>query len=340
MKTIVDVAALANVSVSTVSHVINQTRPVATATRDRVLHAIQETGYVQHASARALRAGRTDSIGLVVTDTGQPVFAEMVRGVEAEARAAGYTLLLANSAEDFTLESRAVDVLRERRVDGLIIARCANSKDSIVADAKKFGMPLVLMDRLDSSPVDQVGAESEQAMGAIVDHLVQLGHRRIAIAAGNMDVATLRERYDGFNSGLKRHRISVAKLPVYVGSGLADETQAAVREMLSGDQPPTAIVACSSLMAAGALRAIRDCGLSIPTDVAFVAFDSLPFSDLFSPPITSIIQPAEEIGRQAFQLLLRRLTNPKARQSIVRLPPAIDHQMSCGCPSGAPGISV
>lgn len=340
MKTIVDVAALAQVSVSTVSHVINNTRPVAPETRARVEAAISSTGYVQHASARALRRAKTDSIGLVVTDTGQPVFAQMVRGVEAAARAAGFTLLLANSAEDADQEQSAIEVLRERRVDGLILARCAESHSSLMRDLKAAAMPVVLMDRLDSSNVDQVGVENEKAMRAIVEHLVDLGHTSIGIAAGNLRVATLRERYEGFVGGLQDRGLKLNSNHVYTGTGFASETESSLVEILRRPNRPSAVVASSTLMATGTLRAARTLGLTIPQDLAFVTCDALPMADLFSPPLTTIEQPAERIGERAFELLRRRMLAPKGRRSIERLTPTIRHRVSCGCTSAAAGISV
>ncbi len=338
MATIVDVARLAGVSLSTVSHVVNGTRRVNDSTREKVLQAIRETSYTPHAAARALRRSQTDSVGLVVTDTGQPVFAEMVHGVEAEAAQAGFTLLLANSGEDPEREMQAVEALRERRVDGLVIARVAGCKGEIVELAKKHGVPLVLLDRLSDAKVDQVGVENVQPMRALVRHMAALGHRRIALVAGNLDVPTLRERHDGYTQALTDRDISFDPRLVITGTGLPDDAEAAVSELLSSAKRPTAIVTASSLMAIVTLRAAAGRGLECPRDFAFATFDGFNGSDLFTPPLTTVEQPAAEIGRRAMRLLLRRLQQPKARPRTVRLDPVITHRSSCGCPVTAPPI--
>src|SRR5687768_17312149 len=197
MATMVDVARLAGCSISTVSHVVNGTRHVEATTRERVMTAIAETGYKQDAVARALRRAQTDSIGLVVSDAGQPAFAEMVHGVEQEAARLGLTLLLASSAEDPNRELKAVDALLERRVDGLILARTSHSSDDVVTRVASAEKPLVLMDRLFDLDLDQVGVENERPMETLVADLAARGHQRIALIAGDLDVPTLRERHDG-----------------------------------------------------------------------------------------------------------------------------------------------
>jgi LacI family transcriptional regulator len=276
---------------------------------------------------------------LVVSDTGQPVFAEMVHGVEAAASRAGFTLLLANSGEDPERELRAVAALEERRVDGLIIAQVAGSKGETLELAKKHDVPVVLLDRLIDAKVDQVGVENVKPMRALVRHLVEAGHRRIALIAGDLDVPTLRERRDGYAQALNDCGIPFDPALVVSGSGLPDETEAAVRDLLTSSERPTALVTASSLMAIGALRAAAASGLSCPGDFAFATFDGFPGSDLFTPPLTTVQQPAAEIGALAMGLLLRRLKDPQARPRTKRLDPVITHRSSCGCPVTAPPIT-
>ena len=337
MATIVDVARLAGVSVSTVSHVVNGTRPVSDAKRALVEDAISQTGFVLHASARSLRRSRTDSVGLVVSDTGQPVFADMVRGVEQEATKHGFTLLLANSAEDPEREGQALTVLRERRVDGLILARAAGSDPTDLDGWRSAGVPVVLLDRLDSASVDQVGVDNVAPMQALAAHLIDVGHRRIAYVSGDMRVPTLVERHDGFLAALREAGLAEDPALVLSGAGTADETEKMVTDLLRSADRPMAVLSASTPIAAGVLRAVRGLGLRMPEDVAFVTFDSLPYSDLLTPPITTAVQPAIEIGRQAMRLLIRRLKNPDARPRAMRLTPEIVHRSSCCSPEGPDG---
>jgi LacI family transcriptional regulator len=335
VATIVDVAKIAHVSLSTVSHVVNGTRPVSDPTREKVLLAIEETGYEPHGVARALRRARTDTVGLVISDTGQPVFADMVRGVEHEARAAGFTLLLANSAEDLERQSQSVQALRERRVDGLLVAQVAGSDHSLVEQIQSTRTPLVLIDRLTAPEVDQVGVENDAPMRRLVDHLVGRGHRRIGYIAGDTRVPVLEERQRGYLDALAGHDIAVDPALIVRATVTSDETTEAVRPLLLRLDRPTAFVAASLVISMGTMRALLETGLRIPEDVAFVVFDEPEYADLFSPRLTCVVQPAFDIGREAMRLLLRRLSRPDAPPRTVRLKPHIVHRESCGCPEGA-----
>lgn len=333
--TIVDVARLAGVSTSTVSHVVNGTRAVRATTRSRVLDAIRQTSYTQHAAARALRRSSTESIGLVISDSGQPAFADMVRGVEQAASESGFVLLLANSAEDPDRELRAIEALQSRRVDGIILARTADSSAAALDWPRAQDVPVVLLDRLSDVPFDQVGVDNESAMRTLVGHLLDLGHREIALVAGNLAVPTLRERRAGFASAHAARGLAVDPALVLTGPGDVESSRAAVAELLTGARRPTAIVSASSPIAIGTLRAAADLGVRIPRDVAFVSFDSLPTSDLMNPPMTTAEQPATAVGREAMRLLARRLGQPDAAPTTVRLAATIAHRVSCGC--GRPG---
>jgi LacI family transcriptional regulator len=332
VTTIVDVARLARVSTSTVSHVVNGTRPVGEATTQRVLAAIASTGYRQDSLARALRRARTDSVGLVVTNVAQPAFAEMVRGVEREAAEAGYTLLLANSGEDPARESKSLDALTARRVDGLIIAPAAHSSWRELDEIRRSGTPVVLMDRTSKLPADMVGVENAPPMRDLVLHLIGHGHRRIALAAGDLAVSTIAERQQGYFDALAQANIKINDAYVLTGSGLSEDSRADVRALFELRQPPTAVVATSTETAAGVLEAAADLGLTPPVDFAFGAFDGFAHADLFRPGITTITQPAYDIGVTAMQLLLRRLRDKTVNRSkAVRLEASITYRESCGC---------
>lgn len=336
MVTIVEVARLAGVSTSTVSHVVNGTRPVRAETRARVDDAIRETGYRQDGVARALRRSRTDSIGLVLSDVSQPAFAEMIHGVEREATSAGYTLLLANSAEDPATESRALQVLAARKVDGVIIAPVGGSQRSAIKAIQEQGTPVVLMDRLGGVRADQVGVENSAPMRDLVLHLVGHGHQRIALAAGDTEVPTIAERRRGYLEGLAEAGVEADPSLIVTGSGLSADTREGMLAVFGLPQPPTAVVAVSTGSAAGVLEAAGRLGLRTPRDFAFATFDGFPYADLFRPGITTVSQPAYEIGTTAMELLLGRLEgDPKARHRSVRLEPEITYRESCGCVNAA-----
>ena len=337
-STIIDVARIANVSTSTVSHVVNGTRPVSDRTRARVERAIQMTGYSQHGLARALRRNRSDSIGLVVSETGQHVFSQIINGVEAEARQAGLTLLLANSAEDRDRERDSVRALLDRRVDGLLIAQVAEADPAVLEACRKARCPVVLVDRISDHNFDQVGVENRLGMKALTRHFIELGHTRPVIIGGDPAVWTLRERVRGFREALEE-----AGLPLEPGSiismrpGLQDGRD--VVSHLLRERRPTAVIAASGLMTIGALRAFQDADVVIPRDLAFASFDGMSNAEFMTPKLTSVIQPAVEIGRRAMSLLLRRLAEPDVATETVLTRPQIFHGTSCGC-DGTGHLSV
>jgi LacI family transcriptional regulator len=316
MATIVEVARLAKVSTSTVSHVLNGTRNVEPSTREKVLDAIKKTGYRQDALARAMRRSRTDSIGLVVSDAGEPAFAEMVHGVEHAATAHGLTLVLANSAEDPERETRAVQTLLERRVDGLILARCPTSTAEVEQQLSVDSPPVVLLDRVfDGAPCDQVGADNRESMRRLTEHLLDKGHRRILVVAGDTRVPTLTERLAGFRDAVTGDPSNGNVVLEGVDN---DRLRADLNDALAG-RAHTCVIAASTPLAVTALECLRDAGISVPDDIAFATFDGFNHSDLFQPSITTVRQPAFEMGAAAVRLMLDRLASPKTSPRITRL---------------------
>ncbi|MFJ5528348.1 LacI family DNA-binding transcriptional regulator [Streptomyces sp. NPDC093261] len=381
MATMADVARNAGVSVATVSHVLNGTRPVLPHTRRAVLDAIDELGYTPNTLARSLVTSRTRSIGLAVSAISNPYFTEILQGVEARAREHGYGLLIADPHDDPEHEREVVRLLHERRVDGVIVAPSAHPR-GLLALLARHRVPTVFLDRLVSpapatphehtpatsarhedtpardvhttgSPArhahtrnstardeparspfhfDQVCAESAAPMAHLVTHLAVLGHRRIGLVAGLPGLSTTTERISGY-----RHGLAAAGLPhderlVAHGDSAAEGAQRATAALLSLATPPTALVTANNAMTIGALRALRDHGLSVPDDLALVCFDDFAWADLFSPRLTAIAQPGKEIGAEAVRLLLERLDAPDRPSRTVRLPCTFVHRTSCGCP--------
>lgn len=342
MPTMADVARSAGVSVATVSHVLNGTRPVLPHTRQAVLDAVEQLGYTPNGLARSLVTARTRSIGLAVSAISNPYFTEILQGVEAHALEHGYSLLIADPHDDPVHERKVVQLLHERRVDGMIVAPSARP-DALVAYLARHAVPTVFLDRLvDAAPgtgtpdapgFDQVCADSAEPTALLVTHLAGLGHRRIGLVAGLPGLSTTRERITGY-----RHGLAAAGLPhderlVVHGDSAADGGRRATAALLSLAAPPTALVTANNAMTIGALRALRERGLSVPGDLALCCFDDFDWADLFSPGLTAIAQPGRELGARAVQVLLDRLAAPEAPARTVRLPCAFVHRTSCGCPA-------
>lgn len=340
MPTMADVARSAGVSVATVSHVLNGTRPVLPQTRQAVLDAIDELGYTPNTLARSLVTSRTRSIGLAVSAISNPYFTEILQGVEAAALQEGYSLLIADPHDDPAHERRVVQLLHERRVDGLIVAPSARP-DDLVAYLTRHAVPTVLLDRAvptppDAAPrFDQVCAENAEPTARLVTHLAGLGHRRIGLIAGLPGLSTTRERISGYRDGLAAAALPYDERLVVHGDSATGGAERATADLLSLAAAPTALVSANNAMTIGALRALRSRGLAVPGDIALCCFDDFAWADLFSPRLTAIAQPSRELGATAVRVLLERLARPERPARTVRLPCSFVHRTSCGCPEEA-----
>jgi|AntAceMinimDraft_12_1070368.scaffolds.fasta_scaffold36478_1 LacI family transcriptional regulator len=333
MTTISDVAQLAGVSVSTVSHVINGTKPVSASTRARVDAAIAEIDYSPNPIARTLRSGRSRSIGFVVTDTSQHVFGSMITEVERTARRDGRTLLLANSGEDVAQEAAVVTALLDHRIEALIIAPVSDASHLILDKCHDAGVAVIVIDRLTDPRFDQVGIHNREMMRSLTQHLLDLGHVDIALLSASEPVWTVRERIAGFReasdeAGLEYSADSI----IEANKGVADGKEQVLARLAR--QPPTALIAASGLLTVGAMRAFADLDIRTPDDIAFVSFDGVSNSEFFVPRLTSFVHPVEKLAAGAMTLLERRLAGPDARPRTLLVESVISHGGSCGCRPG------
>ncbi|MFD8674338.1 LacI family DNA-binding transcriptional regulator [Streptomyces seoulensis] len=342
MSTMADVARSAGVSVATVSHVLNGTRPVLPHTRQAVLDAVETLGYTPNSLARSLVTSRTRSIGLAVSAISNPYFTEILQGVEAAALEAGYSLLIADPHDDPEHELKVVQLLHGRRVDGMIVAPSAEP-GGLVAYLRRQAVPTVLLDRVlgpagpGQGPFDQVCAENSGPMAELVTHLASLGHRRIGLVAGLPGLSTTDERIAGYRQGLAAAGLDADDALVVSGSSEATGAERATAALLALPAAPTALVTANNAMTIGALRALRERGLGVPGDIALACFDDFAWADLFAPRLTAIAQPSREMGARAVRVLLDRLAAPDREARTVRLPCAFVHRASCGCPEPRPG---
>lgn len=326
-----DVARIAGVSTSTVSHVINGTRKVDASTRSRVEAAIKETGYRRNVVARSLAAGRTHTVGLSISALTNPYFGSLVHAVERALSDAGYVLIVGDSHDDVTSEKRVTDSLLDRKVDGMIVAPAAGSERATLPEIRRTRTPLVLIDRGVDIGCDQVGPENSASARSLTEHLLDLGHRRIGVVRGLAGISSTTERFDGYVAALADRGIAVDAALVLDGDSNTDVAEHEVRALMSGEDRPTALVSLNNAMTIGALKAVRSLGLSIPTDVAFVCYDDFEWSDLFEPKLTAAAQDVETIGATAVELLLRRIRGEEATPQRIRVPTTFHHRNSCGC---------
>ncbi|MEA2320674.1 MAG: LacI family transcriptional regulator [Solirubrobacteraceae bacterium] len=331
MTTMSDVARLAGVSVTTVSHVVNGTRPASESATRRVLEAIERTGYTHNTVARALARARTQSLGLAISGLSNPYFTDVIAAIEGEAGRAGHTLLLGETRDDPEHELHIVQELVQRRVDGLLLAPSAGASEHALRWLRTQSVPVVLLDRLLGAGLDEVGSENEEPTAQLVEHLAGLGHRRIAMVAGMPGVTTTEERLRGFRLGLERSGMEHDDALIVAGGSHRDRARVATRALLDRPEPPTAIVSGNNFMTIGVLRTLTERGLRVPDDIALVAFDDFEWADLFAPRLTVIAQPTIELGERAVRLLVSRLEDPTLPPRSVRLGATFVHRDSCGC---------
>jgi LacI family transcriptional regulator, galactose operon repressor len=332
MVTMADVARLAGVSVTTVSHVVNGTRPASERTTRAVRAAIERTGYSQNVVARALARRRTQSLGLAISGLSNPYFTDVIAAIEATATRAGHTLLLAETRDDPAQELRVVRALIERRVDGLLLAPSPGAAAYALPYLAAQDAPVVLLDRFVDAGLDQVGSENEEPTAELVAHLAGLGHQRIGMVVGIAGLSTTAERVRGYRAGLHRAGLPVDPDLIADGGSHAGRAEEATHALLALREPPTALVSGNNHMTIGMLRALKARGLTVPDDIALVAFDDFEWADLFAPRLTVIAQPTARLGERAVELLLSRLDDPGRAPRTERLAATFVHRNSCGCP--------
>lgn len=331
MTTMGDVARLAGVSASTVSHVLNGTRKVDDATRQRVEAAIAETGYRRNVAARSLAGGRSHTVGLSISALTNPYFGSLVHAVEQALSDAGYVLIVGDSHDAVEPEKRVTDSLLDRQVDGMIVAPAAGSEHSTLPGIARTGTPLVLIDRMLDVDCDQVGPENAASAQMLTEHLLDRGHRRIAVVRGIPGISSTTERFDGYVAALASRGIALDPTLVLEGRSSTDDAEREVRALMASANRPTALVSMNNAMTIGTLKAVQHLGLSIPDDVAFVCYDDFEWSDLFSPRLTAAGQDVQTIGATAAELLLRRIRREDGPPQRIRVPTTFHHRRSCGC---------
>lgn len=312
MPTIQDVAKKAGVAPMTVSRVINNSGYASPEARQRVQAAVAELGYLTNTLARGLRIKRSNTLALVLSDITNPFFTTVARGVEDAASQAGYTVIFGNTDESEEKESRYLNQILQKQVDGILLVPVGES-DRMVQRIRSFGTPLVVLDRkVPGELVDTVRCDSEDGAYQLTRLLLELGHRQLALLAGPHGVSVVADREAGFRRALAEFG---GRPPmVYFGPFTQETGEALARTALAVQPRPTALVAANNFLAIGAFKALHDVGLEVPDDVALVGFDDLPVGLLTDPFLTAAIQPAYEMGHRAAELLIARLSEPAPSQ--------------------------
>jgi LacI family transcriptional regulator len=322
-----EVAKRAGVSLGTVSNVLNRPEIVAEETRQRVMQVIEEIGFVRNGSARQLRAGRSQHIGLVVLDVANPFFTEVARGVEDLANEKGYVVILCNSDDSVEKESHYLHVLTEQRTQGVLITP-VQSDAGYLQQLRQRGTAVVLLDRPSrSKDLCSVSVDDVRGGELAAAHLMQQGHTCIGFVHGPLSIRQCADRRRGVLKAVKAAGLDPdhAIVDITTRAQNAREGEESVEKLLSARSRPTAVFCANDLLALGVMRRLIKLGLSIPGDMALVGYDDVEFASVLATPLTSIRQPKYELGRAATELLLDEADNPTSHkhQHIVYQPELI-----------------
>ncbi|BBG60637.1 sugar-binding domain protein [Providencia rustigianii DSM 4541] len=324
-----DVARLAGVSTSTVSHVINQNRYVSESITSRVKSAIEQLNYAPSALARSLKMNRTNTIGMLLTTSNNPFFAEVVRGVERSCYELGYSLILCNTEGDLQRMDHSLETLLQKRVDGLLIMCTEVQGPSKNVFSRYPSVPTVMMDWSPFELDGDVIQDNSFLGGEIATrYLIDAGFSRIACIAGPQDKSPARARYQGFIQAMQHASLDVHDEYVIFSDFEFAGGFESMNKLLELPNPPEAIFAGNDAMAVGAYQAIFQKGMKVPEDISIIGYDDIDLSSYMIPPLTTVHQPKDELGQQAVNKLIHRMDNPDAEPSVLVLTPKLIERQS------------
>jgi LacI family transcriptional regulator len=340
--TLRDVAAAARVHPATASRALNpETRIlVSEDTARRVSEAAGRLGYRPNPVARSLRTRRSHTVGVLIPDLNNPLFPPIVRGLEDKLGAAGYVALIGNTDADAGRERTLFEQMRARHVDGFALAT-ATLHDRLLAEAAAADVPVVLMNRLAPDyGFPSVSVDNEQGARMAVSHLARLGHTRIAHIAGPQEASTGVSRLRGFRDGMAAHELAVDEsLIAYAAKYTVEEGTRCCRALLARHPGFTAVAAANDMLAVGCYTALDERSLSCPDDMSVIGFNDMPFIDRLRPPLTTVRFPHYQLGTEAAQLLLERISGAGGPVKILYLAPELIVRGSTAAQHAAAGTA-
>jgi LacI family transcriptional regulator len=333
--TVYDIAREANVSVATVSRVLNNTAPVKKSTREKVLQIIDKYQFQPNALARSLLKKETGTIGMIMPDISNPFFPEVFLGAETEAKAKGYTFLLCNTAGDHERESEYLRTLIEKRVDGIIYmggrintASCAPALVKEVTDVASK-IPVVLVNgQLPGRQLTRVATDEYKGAQLATQHLIDLGHRDIGFIGGGHAMTTTLQKVKAFQAQLEQNGIPFRPEWVLHDSFSMTSGRELMTQLLQRKERPTAVFCVNDFTAIGAMKAIIEHGFRVPDDFSIVGFDDTPLAASIIPELTTVSQRSHELGRTAVQVLTKLLNKEKVKKVTMLEPELIVRQSS------------
>ncbi|MCQ6561978.1 LacI family DNA-binding transcriptional regulator [Paenibacillus mendelii] len=319
--TIYNVASKAGVSIATVSKVLNKTGRISEGTRRRVVEVMEEMGYQPSVIASALTGKSTFTIGMLIPDLANPFFAEVARSAEDRGHELGFNLVMCSTDNDPAKEVDYISLLKQKSVDGIILST-VTTNHSTVKDILKLNIPVALIARdMPTLAVDTVIVDDFIGGYLAAEHLIELGHRRIAVIAEDMNVMSSSERVRGYRSALEENGLEYDDALVKESDFTIQGGKLKSGELLDSIHSPTAIFACNDLLAIGAIQAARERGMQLPRDLSVVGFDNTILASIVEPPLTTVAQPMRDMGRHVIDLLIQEIRGLKnQKQRIILVP--------------------
>ncbi len=304
MITIYDIAEKAGVSIATVSRVINNSPGVKEETRERVMAVIKQANYSPNAMAAALTSKKTYTVGLLIPDIANPFFAELARGIEDRANFYGYNVIICNTDNKPHKEKAYLRLLMQKRTDGIVFA-AAEAGSAAITQLTRRGFPVVLLAReLEGADLETVLVDNVEGGYLATKHLLELGHRQIAIVTETTTIKASQDRYYGYLKALEEEGIHPLEEYRIFNVGGIEAAQEASRKLLELPNPPTAVVAFNDLVAIGLMEGAKKAGLKIPRDLSVVGFDDTIIATITDPPLTTMAQPIYQMGSCAIDRLV------------------------------------
>lgn len=325
MATIKDVAEMAGVSICTVSNVLNNTRRVRPATKVRVEDAARRLRYTPSGVARSLKSNATLTLGMIITTSTNPFYAEVLQGVEQRCYELGYSLVFANTQGEASRLYSSLETLKSRKVDGIILM-CTQIDPSDQLEDGNYGVPIVVADwGVPDIHADIIQDNGRHGGYQATRHLIELGHTRIGVLTGPSGKRTAEERYSGFQEAMNEAGLDIFAGWVSEGDFELQGGYEATQRLLnnSTDGLPTALFAGNDMMAIGALRALHEAGLSVPDDMSLMGYDNIQLSKHLVPALSTVEQPKAYLGATAVDLLIQRIGNPERALEIISLEPEL-----------------
>ena len=319
-----DVARMAGVSTSTVSHVINNDRFVSEAIREKVDAAIKELNYAPSALARSLKLNQTRTIGMLITASTNPFYSELVRGVERSCFERGYSLVLCNTEGDEQRMNRNLETLMQKRVDGLLLLCTETHQPSKEIIQRYPSIPTVMMDWAPFDGTSDLIQDNSLLGGDMAtQHLIDKGHTRIACITGPLDKTPARLRLEGYLSAMERAGLAIPDGYRITGDFEFNGGFEALQKLLAQELRPQAVFIGNDAMAFVAYQALYQAGLRVPDDMAIVGYDDIELARYMTPPLTTIHQPKDELGELAIDVLIHRMAQPTLQQQRLQLTPVL-----------------